>query len=393
MAIKSQEKTSLATRILSVWKENASHPAGAPRCFIGFDGFTDDIMTAVDKRTSLKSFKEMKKMEQFGGRIVDFAGKSCNIELVVRQRKLGGNAPIMANALLEGAHRITFSGMIGHSDEIEPLFREMASRCEKVYPLGPSSSSEAIEFQNGKIILGKLENMFDLHVETVLNHIGRTELSNILEDTDLFVCANWTMIQMMTPLWKLLIKDFLPHLSLRPRWMFVDLADPEKRTDEDLRDGLLTLAKLEKGFKVILGLNEAEALRIGKLLKIKHSEISSLADDIRKKLGYCRVVIHGTKYAISSDLDETVMVKGPYTSRPLLTTGGGDNFNAGYCNGLLWGFSSKEALTCGVATSGYYVRNGKSPTVKELAKFLKEWEKPNNETTRKLPRKASERKT
>ena len=47
-------------------------------------------------------------MEDFGRRIVSSAGKSCNIELVVKETRLGGNAPLMTQALLAGAHNITF---------------------------------------------------------------------------------------------------------------------------------------------------------------------------------------------------------------------------------------------------------------------------------------------
>lgn len=369
-------KSQLAQKLVHFHKKISSLPGGAPRCFVGFDGFTDEILAAVDKRTSPNAYRPMKKMKEFGERIVHHGGKGCNIELVVQKKKLGGNAAILTNALLEGGHQITFAGTIGNFDAIEPLFQEMASRCVKVYPLGPSGHSDAIEFQDGKIILGKLDNLSQLTVETVLNHIGKMTLVNLLDDTDLFVCTNWTMLQMMTPFWKLLDQELFTHMSLRPRWMFVDLADPAKRRDGDLREGLKALSKLEKGFRVILGLNEAEAIKIGKILRIETQDLSFLASDIRKKLGYFRVVIHSTKFALSADLDENVTVKGPYTPRPILNTGGGDNFNAGYCNALLYGLTAQEALLSGVATSGFYVRNGRSPTIKELAKFLKQWEKP-----------------
>jgi sugar/nucleoside kinase (ribokinase family) len=367
-------KGKLAQKLVKFYNKLISSPNEIPRCFVGFDGFTDTILLAVDKRTG-NSYKPMKKMAQFSKRVADHAGKGCNIELVIQKVKLGGNAAIMTNALLEGGHRITFAGNIGTLDTVEPLFQEMAARCVKVYPLGPSGQSDAIEFQDGKIILGKLDNLSQLTVESTINHMGKKTLMNLLDDTDLFVCTNWTMLQMMTPFWKLIDEDLFAHMSLKPRWMFVDLADPAKRTDKDIREGLTALSKLEKGFRVILGLNEPEALKIGKILRIKTDNLSSLASDIRKKLGYFRVVIHSTKFALSADLDETVNVKGAYTPHPILNTGGGDNFNAGYCNALLYGLTAEETLLSGVATSGFYVRYGYSPTIKELAKFLKQWEK------------------
>ena len=40
---------------------------------------------------------------------------------------------------------------------------------------------------------------------------------------------------------------------------------------------------------------------------------------------------------------------GPYTSKPRLTTGAGDNFNAGFCLGLLLGLSLEQCVMLGTA--------------------------------------------
>jgi sugar/nucleoside kinase (ribokinase family) len=64
---------------------------------------------------------------------------------------------------------------------------------------------------------------------------------------------------------------------------------------------------------------------------------------------------------------------GPYISKPKLTTGAGDNFNAGFVLGLLLGLDPEEALLTGMATSGFYVRNAKSPRYQELIDFIEEW--------------------
>ena len=106
-------KTDLASKLLDTHQAFVGDREKTPSCFIGFDGFTDEIIDAVDKRWDLNEYQPMTKMAQFGGRILEYAGKSCNIELVVRETKIGGNAPILTNALLEGGHRITFAGAIG----------------------------------------------------------------------------------------------------------------------------------------------------------------------------------------------------------------------------------------------------------------------------------------
>nr|WP_243140929.1 MULTISPECIES: PfkB family carbohydrate kinase [Lactonifactor] len=70
-----------------------------------------------------------------------------------------------------------------------------------------------------------------------------------------------------------------------------------------------------------------------------------------------------------------VKEEGYYTPVPKLSTGGGDNFNAGLCFGLLQGLPLAESLRLGNATSGYYVRTGESPDVYRLYEFMQGYTK------------------
>ena len=72
--------------------------------------------------------------------------------------------------------------------------------------------------------------------------------------------------------------------------------------------------------------------------------------------------------------------KGPYISKPKLSTGAGDNFNAGFILGLLLKLEPNEALLTGMSTSGFYVRNAKSPKFDELIQFINDWTNNNIET-------------
>jgi len=66
-------------------------------------------------------------------------------------------------------------------------------------------------------------------------------------------------------------------------------------------------------------------------------------------------------------------VKGPYISKPRITTGAGDHFNAGFCLGKLLGLDNAMSLLTGVATSGYYVRTARSPSTTDLVGLLRKW--------------------
>ena len=68
---------------------------------VGFDGFVDTIVTPVALRAGQgENFTPINTIQEFGDRILAAAGKSTNIEFYPRMDKLGGNGPIMANALL-----------------------------------------------------------------------------------------------------------------------------------------------------------------------------------------------------------------------------------------------------------------------------------------------------
>jgi sugar/nucleoside kinase (ribokinase family) len=64
-------------------------------------------------------------------------------------------------------------------------------------------------------------------------------------------------------------------------------------------------------------------------------------------------------------------VDGPFVAKPLISTGAGDHFNAGFCLGAMLGCEPAMCLQIGVATSGYYVRTARSPSIENLIEFLR----------------------
>src|SRR5579863_4340553 len=91
--------------------------AQAPRAarmtaFVGLDGFVDEILHVVDKRESAEVFHRLPTIAKLALRIGAAAGKSGNLELVKQTTKLGGNGPIMANALASFGIRVTYLGLL-----------------------------------------------------------------------------------------------------------------------------------------------------------------------------------------------------------------------------------------------------------------------------------------
>jgi sugar/nucleoside kinase (ribokinase family) len=159
--------------------------------------------------------------------------------------------------------------------------------------------------------------------------------------------------------------------------LFFDLADPEKRTRQDILRALDLIGQFEKYFNVILGLNEKEAHEIGGVfgLRPKTAEPESLAEfglEVAAKLNIGTLVIHPVACALAISGGKVDLVDGPYVAKPLITTGAGDHFNSGFCLGKLLGLGNAMSLLTGVAASGWYVRTGQSPSIVQVANLLKD---------------------
>ena len=97
--------------------------------FVGLDGFVDEILHVVDKRESADIYQRLPTIAQLAERLAAAAGRSTNLELVSQLTKLGGNGPIMANALASFGLKVTYLGILGYPN-LHPVFRDFAKRAE-----------------------------------------------------------------------------------------------------------------------------------------------------------------------------------------------------------------------------------------------------------------------
>lgn len=331
----------------------------------GFDGFIDEIIHVVDKRLSPNHFKKIDTITAFSDRIRNAAGLSANVELVPQQTKIGGNGVIMAKCLHEAGLDVNYCGALG-KQKINTLFQNFADECCKCISVAEPGYTQALEFDDGKIMLGKPVSMNDVTWENIIN--SYSNFSQLICKCSMIAFTNWTMINSMNEI-IFKITDILRSAGKAPL-LFFDLADPSKRPEEDVLEIFALLSKLNSNFPVILGLNESESKLADQYLEINCADISSRAEKIRASLNINTVVIHPINGAAAANKTEAVWVDGPYTATPKLTTGAGDNFNAGFCLGNLLGMPLEYALLCGVYTSGYYVRFAKSPKRNDLIHWL-----------------------
>lgn len=352
--------------------------ASSKKALVGIDGFVDKIVHPVDKRSGPgKAFTPIQTISDFGARISSAAGKSANIELAPVVEKLGGNGPIMANAQLAHGIQVCYLGALGE-DKIFPVFSEFAERTDAISIADPGVT-HAAEFSDGKIMLGSMASLDEITFERIIEVMGEDALLKTFSESDLISMVNWTMIPFLSQVFEAFLEKLLPQATHNPdRIFFFDLADPEKRSTEDLNKVLSIFSKFEAFGKVILGLNLREAEQVDALLgfdPLPHTpdNLQMMAARIRERLDLSTVVVHPTADAACATADGTAYVKGPYCDKPKITTGAGDHFNSGFATGRLIGLSPEAALTLAVATSGFYVRTAVSPSLDELAEFIGTW--------------------
>lgn len=352
---------------------------GTRSALVGFDGFVDTIVTPVGLRHSAgDNFTPIATLTEFGQRIVAAAGKSTNIELYPRVDKLGGNGPIMANALLALGTRVTYVGAVG-KPQIHPVFADMATRA-RTFSLCSPAQTTAIECNDGKLMLGQMRSLDEITYERICDTMGESALQAEVGAAQLVSLVNWTMIPNMTAIFTALSEQVLPKLPHDPeRIFFFDLADPEKRSLDDLRAALAAMQRFTPFGRVTLGLNLKEGQQVATALGLTavaddEASLRAMARDVRAKLGLTTVVIHPRESAACATESGTWWVPGPYTEKPLITTGAGDHFNAGFSSGQLLGLDPEACLAIGVCTSGHYVRTGESPSLAAVETFLAKWQ-------------------
>ncbi len=364
-------------------RESCAHQlaAAAPKAaqltaFVGLDGFVDEIIHVVDKRENAESYQRLPTIARLAERLGAAAGKSTNVELVNQTTKLGGNGPIMANALASFGMKVTYLGTLGYPT-LHPVFQPFAQQAE-VYSIAEPGHTDALEFEDGKVMMGKHYTLREVTWRNIQDRFGADKFAAKFQGSDLIGFVNWTMLPYMSELWEAMLAELCPALKGPRRKLFFDLADPEKRTHEDIRRALDLIVAFEKYFDVMLGLNEKEAHEIGEVLGLKVTDnspkaLAQLAADIIRRVRVNTLVVHPVSYALAAGDGRVAIVEGPFTPKPLITTGAGDHFNSGFCLGKLLGFDNEMSVLTGVATSGHYVRTGQSPGITDLVTLLRNW--------------------
>jgi hypothetical protein len=369
------------------------------KAIVGFDGYVDKIQKVVRTKNDSQSVY-YNTITEIANHVATLAGVSGQIEIRNLELKLGGNAPIMANSLGALGIKNTCIGTMGYPD-LSNVFEEMHPNCQ-VISIAEPAQTNAMEFDDGKLIFSEVSTFEQLTWTYVAAVTGIENLTKWIYESQLVSFVDWANLNYCTDIWEGILEDIVIKLNpspnekeigryyevnkkiaddegsgMRHKNYFFDLCDPSKRSKEEILAALSVINRYKPYGKVIFGMNENEARKVYKALDGEIENITDLqivARFIFDKMTIHQVLIHPTDRSIVATQKQIFEVNGRLVPEPRILTGGGDNFNAGCCLGLVLDLPIEQTMLLGMANSGTYITNGASPNVEELIEYLEMWE-------------------
>lgn len=352
--------------MLSEWNEKLKDLTAVA----GFDGFVDIIARPIASGDSMNPKKYYENIREFSGFLSDRAGCSCSVELAQFDRKLGGNAPIFANALGRLGVSTTCIGAFGYPDT-ERVFKDISPNCH-IIPVALPGTCTALEFTDGKVMLALNGEINEMTWELVSQRAGIDKLICEFKKAKLIGLFNWSETPMAGDIWNGIIQEILPHID-KDKQVIFDFSDCARHKKEEILGMLDIVTAFGRQLPSIISMNENEASAIRSAFDIGDDiQVLEYGDIIRKRLSAKYIVLHFHEYAMGFSEEGTYRFDTRIIGTPVISTGAGDNFNAGLCCGLLLGFTLMDAIVTASMTSSYYVAKGRSPDMSELIGFMHE---------------------
>ncbi len=346
---------------------------GGKSATVGFDGFVDAVVRIVRDRDHGGQPIHFAAKSDFGRHLIDRAAHNSSFELTNVLTKIGGNMPITAHALGRLGVRVNCIGMMGRPT-LHPLFGEMDENCT-LHSFAEPTHSTALEFDDGKVLLANGASLSEITWSMLHEAFGTEALTALYRDADAVGFANWGEIDHATEIWEGIEREVLQGLpGGKHRVALFDLADSSRRSAADAARLAALIGRMSATHETILCLNLSEVFCLGDLLGCHTSGAAAEAagSAVFGALDVHTLIVRHPRTAIAWTKAGVTTADTFYVERPLLSTGGGDNFNAGYCFARLAGFDTPLALVVAAAVAGFYVTTGNSPTLPQLSRFLRE---------------------
>jgi hypothetical protein len=342
---------------------------GADLAF-GFDGIVDNVRVMVDTRHSPTEFDRLATLEALRDRVDDSiaAESSLTIEWEMDGRRTGGHACHLARAFNKLGAETTMIGMYGRPPE-EPFTTEFAG--STLVSIGQPGFCDAVEFDDGKLLLTQSSDAASLDWETLRDRIDPEALAEHLDGTDVFGVGYWAMTAALPALVATIVEETWPLQRSPPERVFFDPGDIRSLPADTLREGAVGLAAASDTVPVTASANRSETEALADVLDGEAAgTLETDAAKARDGLGVDRFVGHSASQATTVSGDGRDSVAVPTTDSPAMTTSAGDHFNVGLLVGHLAGLSDPAATVAANAAAGVFVRTGSPPGYDDIRAFV-----------------------
>lgn len=338
----------------------------AAKCLtVGFDGCVDTIARPISQAASANRpasvFPTIRSLGEF---LIGKAEKSCSIELQIQARQPGGNLPYLSRAAGGLGLSVSCIGMLGAPGETDPLFGDMPCT---LYPFAAPMQCTCLEFTDGKVFLAP---DYPLNGDVWNRVLAATDnqAPQLFRNAHLLALVNWSELDFAHGLWQAILETMQETQTDKGRFAFFDLCDISRRSGDECDAALRIVGGLTKYRTTILSLNENEALLAGERLLQDASTLEQIAGGIRSKYHVDEVIIHTLHETLLATSRGTTLQPTYFVSRPVISTGAGDNFNAASCFGAVMGLDDEDRVDLANTFAHFYVSNGRSASLDELLK-------------------------
>lgn len=336
---------------------------------LGFDGFRDVLTRPVRDAETKTHFSTI---AEFGEYLASKAGKSGSITLDVVSERVGGNMPLVSKALGAFGLAADLYGMLGAPGPA-PLFASMPE-CLRLHGFCAPGEATALEFDDGKLFFMPERPL--AQPPWALLRAAHPDVAERFGAADFAALLNWSELDFSQALWESVYEDCFAHAQADfSRFVFFDLCDCTPRGDGEIRRVLELIGRFGEKRRAILSLNENEALVCARAtLPGVQADPGEIAARLGERFGIAEVVVHTYRESICAHGGGLARVPTRFVARPMISTGGGDNFNAGYILASLLGLDAQARLLTANMTSNYYIRHGQSAAPAGLAAFAETYD-------------------
>ncbi len=342
------------------------------RLVFGFDGFVDRVREVVADRHDPDAYDRLDELAGFSERVADSVAtdSSLSFEWLQRGTRTGGHTCHLGRAFGKWGYDPVLVGMYG--DPVLDAFDEEFGEYE-LHTLGEPGYTDAVEFDDGKLMLMENGDSTTLDWADVVDRVGRATLADRLDGARLFGAGYWAETPNLPDVLAG-VRNLWPELDDPPGTLLVDPGDVRKLDAGRLRDGRRELGRLGDVGRVVLTANRAETERLAATWgdpgdRDAVGDTRVLFDAVDAAL----VVCHGLTESVVVAADGATRVRVPTVDDPELTTSSGDHFNAGLALALVEGVDPGPAVAVGNAVAGRFVRTGRPPLLDEVREFLAEY--------------------